>query len=786
MNIIIPVLSNTLSYSLYSFILLKVNNSGYNNILYSKNYAEFPYPDEIHINGINQSSIEQQYNFDNPNNEVKLIWKNEINTTTAMFHSCSNITEIDLSNFNSSEIIYMSAMFYLCKSLTSVNFSNFDTSKVTNIGSMFYACISLISVDISNFNTSLIKDMGSMFDGCMSLISLKLPNFSSANPINMGSMFRNCSSLISLDLSTFNTSNVLYLDSIFERCSNMEYINLKNCIINSSAITNNSFYLTSGNLIICVEDKNWINLFSNKTKNFIYCFEDLNEIDVNENEYQCFKKEENINVYNNACEKCGLNYHEIYNNSNNKSEYINCYQSLEGYYLDEEDLMFKECYPSCKSCDKSGNETFHNCIKCKDNFIYLLNVSDYINCYDNCSYYYYYDNSLNKTFCLFDMKCPEAYNKLIIDKKECIDECYKDLIYKYEYNNSCYKECPENTINNSFYCEIITNLITQSSYIISDSILSTTNFQSDYNIYDTYDTYNTYNTYDTYYTSIISENIISNISEYIEEKKKELIDNYKDKDNKGDNNNKMSIDNKKNISMGLNKIDNKDKNNSTVNLGECEYKLKDSYNISYNDSLYLYTLEVKEQGMKIPKIEYEVYYPLDNDELKILNLTYCKDMKIIISNSVSLKDKNNLDKYNPNSKYYTDVCYKITSEVNTDLSLSDRKQNFIKENLTLCEEDCDLIDYDEKEEKVYCSCKIKIKIPFFEEIKIDKEKLLRKIKDVDTYANLKFLKCYKIVFNNKNIRTNIGFFIFIVLFAFFFVTLFLFIFKFFDLLQKEI
>ena len=238
--------------------------------------------------------------------------------------------------------------------------------------------------------------------------------------------------------------------------------------------------------------------------------------------------------------------------------------------------------------------------------------------------------------------------------------------------------------------------------------------------------------------------------------------------------------------MGLNKIDNKDKNNSTVNLGECEYKLKDSYNISYNDSLYLYTLEVKEQGMKIPKIEYEVYYPLDNDELKILNLTYCKDMKIIISNSVSLKDKNNLDKYNPNSKYYTDVCYKITSEVNTDLSLSDRKQNFIKENLTLCEEDCDLIDYDEKEEKVYCSCKIKIKIPFFEEIKIDKEKLLRKIKDVDTYANIKFMKCYKIVFNNKNIRTNIGFFIFIVLFAFFFVTLFLFIFKFFDLLQKEI
>ena len=36
--------------------------------------------------------------------------------------------------------------------------------------------------------------------------------------------------------------------------------------------------------------------------------------------------------------------------------------------------------------------------------------------------------------------CPEKYRKLIIDEGKCIDECSKDNIYIFEYNNMCYKE----------------------------------------------------------------------------------------------------------------------------------------------------------------------------------------------------------------------------------------------------------------------------------------------------------------------------------------------------------
>ena len=50
--------------------------------------------------------------------------------------------------------------------------------------------------------------------------------------------------------------------------------------------------------------------------------------------------------------------------------------------------------------------------------------------------------------------------------------------------------------------------------------------------------------------------------------------------------------------------------------------------------------------MKIPKLEYEVYYPLYNsNNLTKLDLNLCKDSKIEISIAVSINDS--LDKYNP-------------------------------------------------------------------------------------------------------------------------------------------
>ena len=56
-------------------------------------------------------------------------------------------------------------MFYNCSSLNSLNLSNFNTNNVINMKSMFCDCSSLTSLNLSNFNTNNVNDMYGMFSG---------------------------------------------------------------------------------------------------------------------------------------------------------------------------------------------------------------------------------------------------------------------------------------------------------------------------------------------------------------------------------------------------------------------------------------------------------------------------------------------------------------------------------------------------------------------------------------------------------------------------------------------
>ena len=84
----------------------------------------------------------------------------------SMFSYCSSLKELNLSNFNTSQVTNMEYMFYNCSSLKELNLSNFNTSQVTNMEYMFSNCSSLKNLDIHNF---VIKDgveINYMFSGC--------------------------------------------------------------------------------------------------------------------------------------------------------------------------------------------------------------------------------------------------------------------------------------------------------------------------------------------------------------------------------------------------------------------------------------------------------------------------------------------------------------------------------------------------------------------------------------------------------------------------------------------
>ena len=185
------------------------------------------------------------------------------------FRSCSSLTQLDVSNWDTSNVTNMSSMFQDCSSLTQLDVSNWDMSNVTSIGSMFYNCSKLTTLDVNNWDTSNVTSMGNIFNNCSSLTQLDLSSWDTKNVKNMGSMFQDCSSLTKLDLSNWDTSNVTNMSIMFDSCSQLTQLDLSNW--NTSNVTtmddmfNNCSQLNKVKLLNTSNNINLINTLPTKT-----------------------------------------------------------------------------------------------------------------------------------------------------------------------------------------------------------------------------------------------------------------------------------------------------------------------------------------------------------------------------------------------------------------------------------------------------------------------------------------------------------------------------------------
>ena len=91
---------------------------------------------------------------------------------TDLFKGFTNVTSIDLSEADTSNVTIMPAMFDGCSALTSVDLSGFDTSNVTVMTCMFQGCSSLTSLDLSSFDISKLENISAMFKGCSALTEI--------------------------------------------------------------------------------------------------------------------------------------------------------------------------------------------------------------------------------------------------------------------------------------------------------------------------------------------------------------------------------------------------------------------------------------------------------------------------------------------------------------------------------------------------------------------------------------------------------------------------------------
>ena len=86
-----------------------------------------------------------------------------------MFVGMNNLKEIDLSNFDTSEMTSFYQMFMGASSLKTLEFSGINTKKVAVMAEMFKDMSELETVDLSNFNMSNVNYVGLMFSGNVKL-----------------------------------------------------------------------------------------------------------------------------------------------------------------------------------------------------------------------------------------------------------------------------------------------------------------------------------------------------------------------------------------------------------------------------------------------------------------------------------------------------------------------------------------------------------------------------------------------------------------------------------------
>ena len=394
-------------------------------------------PINVIVNGENrEDSCIKSCDFEYSDNNVIIQFNNLIDTCENMFAGITNLVEIDLTYFDTSNIVSMSGMFngcfnleniifgnfnttslktmhrlfYNCNKLTSLDLSKFDTSSVTNMVETFSHCESLSSLDVTKFNTQNVEDMTDLFAYCYKLTSINLYNFNTSKVTKMKGMFYRCEKLNILDLSNFDFSSVINNEYMFDGTNSLLYLNIYSFKIKNKTNDVNILTTFSSELKICIYDLETRELLQFKGYNFSYLKIDLKQnICVEHCNESEFKYE-----YNNYClEECPNKTFPIYN----KFECLNTIP--EGYYFDTNDLFYKKCFDSCKTCFEGSNGINNNCIDCKENYTFI-NESNYSsNCYENCTFYYYFDG-LDKFTCTESDNCPEQFSKRIKNKKNVL------------------------------------------------------------------------------------------------------------------------------------------------------------------------------------------------------------------------------------------------------------------------------------------------------------------------------------------------------------------------------
>jgi surface protein len=153
--------------------------------------------------------IDEDYKITSGKNNIRiLIQSGYVQNGNKYFDGLSNLSTIDVSKLNISNIRDLSYYFRGCSSLYELDslganhgVAYWNTKKVTNFSGMFTGCSSLRILKLNFWDTRNVSMMDTMFAGCTNLETLHLEGWDTQSVNLMISMFSGCSAITHLYLS---------------------------------------------------------------------------------------------------------------------------------------------------------------------------------------------------------------------------------------------------------------------------------------------------------------------------------------------------------------------------------------------------------------------------------------------------------------------------------------------------------------------------------------------------------------------------------------------------------
>lgn len=165
-----------------------------------------------------------------------------INASTCSFMFVDiNVPEIDLTEFDTTNVVNMDYMFlkadlgdsFSLGSITNTqandagrNILTLNTEGVTSMSGMFKDC-KVKHLDLSSLRTHNVIDFSDMFYNCDSLIDLNVDGFDTSNAEDFNGMFHGCNKLTQLNVKHFNANSVLHMSYLFSGCRRLQVIDLE-------------------------------------------------------------------------------------------------------------------------------------------------------------------------------------------------------------------------------------------------------------------------------------------------------------------------------------------------------------------------------------------------------------------------------------------------------------------------------------------------------------------------------------------------------------------------------